>query len=147
MKTDIKGNAEKIKELLLQTEPFEKQRLENIKKRLTENLNKFSFNGKLSYELDGMTEFILSYNGSWHEWDSFAWLWKNYPNNTSRTFRKNQNVTFQFQAVVGQDVGDLALGEAPITQVAGQQRPDGREKLVHDDFFDELHSLLDGTGG
>lgn len=64
--------------------------------------NKISVNGKLNYQLNGMTEFILSYNGSWHEWDGFSWLWKNNPNNTARSFRRNQNVTFQFRRTVSQ---------------------------------------------
>jgi len=36
---------------------------------------------------------------------------------------------------------DLALREAALPKITGQQRSDGGQELVHDDFFDELHSL------
>ncbi len=44
-------------------------------------------------------------------------------------------------------VGDLALREASLSEITGEQRADGRKELVYDDFFDELHSLPDGTAG
>jgi uncharacterized protein (TIGR00255 family) len=48
MKTDISGNVKSIANLLKQVEPFEQQRIENLKKRILENLE----NLKLNTEID-----------------------------------------------------------------------------------------------
>ena len=45
LKDDIRSNILEIKRLLPEIEPFEKQRIETIKARITENLNKLSLNG------------------------------------------------------------------------------------------------------
>jgi uncharacterized protein (TIGR00255 family) len=45
LETDIIANTENIRELLQQITPFEEQRMETVKKRLTENLEKLNLNG------------------------------------------------------------------------------------------------------
>lgn len=43
--TDISGNIESIKNLLAELEPFEELRIESVRTRLTENLDKIKLNG------------------------------------------------------------------------------------------------------
>jgi uncharacterized protein (TIGR00255 family) len=45
LKTDIIANTENIRELLQQITPYEEQRMETVKNRLTENLSKLNLNG------------------------------------------------------------------------------------------------------
>jgi len=45
--SDITENTQKIRELLAQTAPFEGQRINAVKKRLTDNLNKLNINGNI----------------------------------------------------------------------------------------------------
>ena len=45
LEIDISGNIKNIQNLLNEIEPFEAQRIENIKTRLTENLNSLKLNG------------------------------------------------------------------------------------------------------
>jgi len=45
--SDITENTKKIRELLAQTAPFEGQRINAVKKRLTDNLNKLNINGNI----------------------------------------------------------------------------------------------------
>ncbi len=45
LKTDICGNVKSIQDLLGQIAPFEAQRIENVKTRLTDNLNSLKLNG------------------------------------------------------------------------------------------------------
>lgn len=47
LETDIIANTENIRELLQQITPFEDQRMETVKKRLTENLEKLNLNGNV----------------------------------------------------------------------------------------------------
>ena len=47
LEKDIRSNINEILQLLNQVEPFEKQRLENIKSRITDSLNEISLNGSL----------------------------------------------------------------------------------------------------
>lgn len=47
LETDIIANTENIRELLQQITPFEDQRMETVKKRLTENLKKLNLNGNV----------------------------------------------------------------------------------------------------
>jgi uncharacterized protein (TIGR00255 family) len=47
LETDIIANTENIRELLQQITPFEEQRMETVKKRLTENLEKLNLNGSV----------------------------------------------------------------------------------------------------
>jgi len=47
LETDIIENTENIRELLQQITPFEDQRMETVKKRLTENLEKLNLNGNV----------------------------------------------------------------------------------------------------
>ncbi|MCA1760411.1 MAG: YicC family protein [Bacteroidales bacterium] len=47
LETDIIANTENIRELLQQITPFEEQRMETVKKRLTENLEKLNLNGNV----------------------------------------------------------------------------------------------------
>jgi uncharacterized protein (TIGR00255 family) len=47
LETDIIANTENIRELLQQIVPFEEQRMETVKKRLTENLEKLNLNGSV----------------------------------------------------------------------------------------------------
>jgi len=46
MKTDISGNIGSISDLLNQIQPFEKERIENLKKRLTDNLENLKLKGE-----------------------------------------------------------------------------------------------------
>ena len=47
LETDILGNVENISKLLKQVEPFEKQRIEALKVRLTDNLEALKMNGNV----------------------------------------------------------------------------------------------------
>lgn len=47
LKADISDNTETIKELLRQTEPYEKNRITTVKKRLSESLNNLKINGNV----------------------------------------------------------------------------------------------------
>ena len=47
LETDISGNVENISKLLKQVEPFEKQRIEALKVRLTDNLEALKMNGSV----------------------------------------------------------------------------------------------------
>lgn len=47
LETDITGNVESINQLLKEIEPFEKQRIELLKSRLTEGLNGLKINGNV----------------------------------------------------------------------------------------------------
>ena len=47
LETDILGNVNSINNLLKEIEPFEKQRIEAVKTRLTDNLESLKFNGKV----------------------------------------------------------------------------------------------------
>ncbi|MBW6536148.1 MAG: YicC family protein [Mariniphaga sp.] len=47
LEADIIANTENIRELLQQISPFEEQRMETVKKRLTENLEKLNLNGSV----------------------------------------------------------------------------------------------------
>ena len=47
MKTDISRNIENISQLLSQIAPFEEQRIENLKTRLTDNLTALQLNGNV----------------------------------------------------------------------------------------------------
>ena len=47
LENDIIANTENIRELLQQITPFEEQRMETVKKRLTENLGKLNLNGNV----------------------------------------------------------------------------------------------------
>jgi uncharacterized protein (TIGR00255 family) len=47
MLVDISGNVESIKTLLAELEPFEEQRIEAVRTRLTENLDKLKLNGNI----------------------------------------------------------------------------------------------------
>ncbi len=47
LETDISANTERIKKLLQQISPFEEQRMETVKNRLTENLGKLNLNGNV----------------------------------------------------------------------------------------------------
>jgi uncharacterized protein (TIGR00255 family) len=47
LETDITANTESIKKLLQQISPFEEQRMETVKNRLTENLGKLNLNGNV----------------------------------------------------------------------------------------------------
>jgi uncharacterized protein (TIGR00255 family) len=47
LKADIAHNTKRIKELLLQTEPYEEQRINTVKKRLTDSLNNIKVNGNI----------------------------------------------------------------------------------------------------
>ena len=47
LETDILGNVNSINNLLKEIEPFEKQRIESVKKRLTDNLENLKLNGKV----------------------------------------------------------------------------------------------------
>lgn len=47
LEADIVANTESIKNLLKQIAPFEDQRMETVKNRLTENLNKLNLNGNV----------------------------------------------------------------------------------------------------
>lgn len=47
LEKDIRSNIQEIMVLLEQVEPFEKQRLENIKTRITDGLNELNLNGNL----------------------------------------------------------------------------------------------------
>jgi uncharacterized protein (TIGR00255 family) len=45
--SDITENTQKIRELLSKTAPYEDQRINTVKKRLTDNLNKLNINGNI----------------------------------------------------------------------------------------------------
>jgi uncharacterized protein (TIGR00255 family) len=47
MESDLKGNIEHILKLLKEIEPFEQKRIDNIKSRLTENLDSLRLNGNV----------------------------------------------------------------------------------------------------
>jgi uncharacterized protein (TIGR00255 family) len=47
LEKDIRSNVNEILDLLKQVEPFEKQRLENIKTRITDGLNEIALNGNV----------------------------------------------------------------------------------------------------
>jgi uncharacterized protein (TIGR00255 family) len=47
LEKDIRSNVIEIRQLLEQVEPFEQQRMENIKSRITDGLNEVSVNGNL----------------------------------------------------------------------------------------------------
>jgi uncharacterized protein (TIGR00255 family) len=47
LETDITANTKSIKKLLQQISPFEEQRMETVKNRLTENLGKLNLNGNV----------------------------------------------------------------------------------------------------
>lgn len=47
LEKDIRSNITEIQQLLVQVEPFEKQRLENIKTRIEDGLNELKINGNL----------------------------------------------------------------------------------------------------
>ncbi len=47
LETDISANTESIKKLLQQISPFEEQRMETVKNRLTENLGKLNLSGNV----------------------------------------------------------------------------------------------------
>ncbi|MBN1820416.1 MAG: YicC family protein [Prolixibacteraceae bacterium] len=47
LKTDLINNINSIKQLLGEIQPFEKQRIENIRARITENLESFKLNGNV----------------------------------------------------------------------------------------------------
>ncbi len=47
LKNDIESNVNHIKNLLLQLAPFEEQRIESVKSRLNENLDKLNLNGNI----------------------------------------------------------------------------------------------------
>ncbi len=47
LKNDIESNVGSIKNLLLQITPFEEQRIESVKSRLSENLDKLNLNGNV----------------------------------------------------------------------------------------------------
>jgi len=47
IESDIIDNTEKIRELLAKTAPFEEQRINTVKKRLSDNLNKLNLNGNI----------------------------------------------------------------------------------------------------
>ncbi len=47
LETDILGNVNNINQLLLELQPFEKKRIETVRKRLTDNLESLKLNGNI----------------------------------------------------------------------------------------------------
>ncbi|MBL7971868.1 MAG: YicC family protein [Prolixibacteraceae bacterium] len=47
LKADISGNIQNILDLLKQVEPFENQRIENVKAKITDSLNELQLNGNI----------------------------------------------------------------------------------------------------
>ena len=77
----------------------------------TENLN-----AKLNYDLNPMIRFILSYHGSWKQWTSFDWLWRDYPDRTAGYRRQNHAANLQFNHVLSKSTYyNLNLGFLGVT--------------------------------
>jgi outer membrane receptor for ferrienterochelin and colicin len=56
--------------------------------------NSQNVNGKLSWDINKDIRTAFSFNGSWKDWTSFEWDWKDAPDNRPRDARDNVNMNF-----------------------------------------------------
>lgn len=63
-----------------------------------------NINTKLSWELSERAKFVLSYHGSWKNWNvlppGYKWSYKNFPNNTAEFLRNTQNLNLRYNHIL-----------------------------------------------
>lgn len=57
--------------------------------------NKGNINFKLDYKINNQFNTTLTYRNSWTRWTNYQWLWKNYPNHTSKFSRDNEQFSLK----------------------------------------------------
>ncbi|MEK6757444.1 MAG: TonB-dependent receptor, partial [Bacteroidota bacterium] len=78
--------------------------------------NAQNFNAKLNYEITPSHRFVLSYHGSWKQWTSFEWLWRDYLDRTAGYRRQNHAVNLQFNHVISKSTYyNVNLGYLGVT--------------------------------
>ncbi|MBN2354587.1 TonB-dependent receptor [candidate division KSB1 bacterium] len=55
--------------------------------------NKGNINFKLDYKISDLLKTTLTYRNSWTRWTNFEWLWKHYPDHSSKFSRDNEQLS------------------------------------------------------
>ena len=62
--------------------------------------NSENLHAKVNYDLSPDHRLIFSYHGSWNQWTSFDWLWRDFPDRIPGYRRNNQAVNLQMSHVL-----------------------------------------------
>jgi outer membrane receptor protein involved in Fe transport len=105
--------------------------------------NQGNINFKLDYKISDQFKTTFTYRNSWTRWTNYEWLWKNYPDHSSKFSRDNQQLSFTVNHTISaKTFYNVNLGYTAVdyTKAFRGRSPDDFWVITEDTMYSSINT-------